>query len=100
MIVMIGNIKACRATACLIPPRLQINRFVLLRRTGGNILLTEDTEAAHGWRAKVADFGMARATDVTSRIKTRTYGTVTHMPPELLRDGAMSKVCSLPWVKL
>lgn len=56
------------------------------------MLLTGDPSAAHGWMAKVTDFGMAREADVASLIKTRTYGTVTHMPPELLRDGCLSTV--------
>lgn len=59
---------------------------------GANVLLTEDPAAAHGWVAKVTDFGLAREADLAARIKTRTYGTVTHMPPELLREGCLSTV--------
>lgn len=43
--------------------------------------------------AKVADFGLSRTMDVRSKIKTRTYGTITHMPPETLISGIISKVC-------
>lgn len=38
---------------------------------------------------KVADFGLARVIAANcSVIKTHTFGTVTHMPPELLAKGA------------
>lgn len=36
-----------------------------------------------GWTAKVADLGLARVLSCDA-ISTGTYGTVTHMPPELL----------------
>ena len=38
--------------------------------------------------AKVADFGLSRSMDTRSKIKTRTYGTITHMPPEV-RGGSV-----------
>lgn len=60
--------------------------------TGGNVLLASDSSSFSGVVAKVADFGLARAMDVKSKIETRTYGTVTHMPPELLEKGIFSKV--------
>lgn len=59
---------------------------------GGNILLASDDydgPGALGFVAKVADFGMSRELLVASRIETTTYGTVTHMPPELLAAGQM-----------
>ena len=62
--------------------------------TGGNVLLATDTSSPNGVVAKVADFGLARAMEVQSKIETRTYGTVTHMPPELLEKGISSKVSS------
>ena len=37
----------------------------------------------------MADFGMSREMLVASRIQTTTYGTVTHMPPELLVSGEL-----------
>lgn len=40
--------------------------------------------------AKVCDFGMSRIMELRSRITTKNYGTITHMPPELLTAGAMS----------
>mmetsp|Transcript_14760 Transcript_14760/g.44574 ORF Transcript_14760/g.44574 Transcript_14760/m.44574 type:complete len:866 (+) Transcript_14760:431-3028(+) len=59
--------------------------------TGGNILLTHDDEQPHGFSCKVADFGLSRGLDVASVLQTKTYGTVTHMPPELLTEGQLSK---------
>ncbi|GFR42473.1 hypothetical protein Agub_g3381 [Astrephomene gubernaculifera] len=44
-----------------------------------------------GFVAKIADFGLARHLDIRTKIQTRTYGTLTHMPAETLRDGVISK---------
>lgn len=48
--------------------------------------------APHGFTAKVADFGLSREMHCKSRVETRTYGTITHMPPELLSSDVVSKV--------
>ncbi len=40
-----------------------------------------------GFRGQVADFGLARVLKDKNHIKTQTFGTVTHMPPELLAKG-------------
>ena len=40
--------------------------------------------------AKIADFGLTRKYDGTAR--TQTYGTVSHMPPELLQNGLLSQL--------
>ena len=58
----------------------------------GNVLLTSCDSAPHGFQAKISDFGLARNLTIQSKIETRTYGTITHMPLELLCDGIMSKV--------
>lgn len=48
---------------------------------------------------QVTDFGFSRvigARKAASELKTTSYGTVTHQPPELLRDGAslsLSSIC-------
>ncbi|KAG2432963.1 hypothetical protein HXX76_008691 [Chlamydomonas incerta] len=58
------------------------------------MLCTSGSTAAVGGRgfvAKIADFGLARHLDIRTKIETRTYGTLTHMPPETLRDGVISK---------
>lgn len=39
---------------------------------------------------QVADFGLSRVCD-EALVETKTYGTVTHMPPELLLEGKLSK---------
>lgn len=57
--------------------------------TGGNILLASSGDAdERGFCAKVADFGLSRTLG-SEPVDTGTYGTVTHMPPELLTTGEM-----------
>ncbi|KAK9790562.1 hypothetical protein WJX73_005557 [Symbiochloris irregularis] len=58
--------------------------------TGGNILLVSSNKDARMFIAKVADFGLSRVLSAEA-ISTGTYGTVTHMPPELLTTGKLSK---------
>ncbi|BDA44489.1 probable mitogen-activated protein kinase kinase kinase 11 at C-terminar half [Coccomyxa sp. Obi] len=59
--------------------------------TGGNVLLCSVTDNRHKFCAKVADFGLARDLGVVSRVETRTYGTLTHMAPEVLSCDIVSK---------
>lgn len=60
--------------------------------TGNNILLSTSDKDERGFTVKVADFGLSRVLAAgVERISTRTYGTVTHMPPELLLSGVLSK---------
>lgn len=54
--------------------------------TGGNILLVSSNKDSRGFIAKVADFGLSRVLSAEA-VSTGTYGTVTHMPPELLTTG-------------
>lgn len=54
--------------------------------TGGNILLASSDADERGFTAKVADFGLSRTLG-SEPVDTGTYGTVTHMPPELLTTG-------------
>ncbi len=54
--------------------------------TGGNILLASSDADERGFCAKVADFGLSRTLG-SEPVDTGTYGTVTHMPPELLTTG-------------
>ena len=58
----------------------------------GNIMLASSSAEAHGFCAKVSDFGLAREMDIQSHIATQTTGTVTYMPPETIADGMVSKV--------
>ena len=40
------------------------------------------------------DFGLARVAEGTGR-RTDTFGTVSHMPPELLADGTLTKAADV-----
>lgn len=62
------------------------------------MLLTSSQANPHGFCAKISDFGLARNLDLVSRVETKTTGTVTHMPPEVLSDGIISKAryCDIP----
>eukprot|EP00208_Stichococcus_sp_RCC1054_P003857 CAMPEP_0206143306 /NCGR_PEP_ID=MMETSP1473-20131121/20046_1 /ASSEMBLY_ACC=CAM_ASM_001109 /TAXON_ID=1461547 /ORGANISM="Stichococcus sp, Strain RCC1054" /LENGTH=721 /DNA_ID=CAMNT_0053538645 /DNA_START=222 /DNA_END=2387 /DNA_ORIENTATION=+ len=62
---------------------------------GGNVLLTTSKSSPHGFTVKVADFGLARSLEFQARVQTATYGTVTHMPPELLTKGKLSKAADV-----
>lgn len=62
---------------------------------GGNILLTSDDSQPHGLSCKVADFGLSRELNFQTRLMTASYGTVTHMPPELLTEGKLSKAADV-----
>eukprot|EP00210_Caulerpa_lentillifera_P007287 g6966.t1 len=56
-----------------------------------NILINGSFSEEKGFIAKVADFGLSRELGMhASHIKTRTTGTVTHMPPELFKEEKMT----------
>jgi serine/threonine protein kinase len=57
--------------------------------TPANILLSDCSFAQHGFTAKVADFGLSRRLE-NNCVHTATFGTVTHMPPELLSHGTLT----------
>ena len=59
----------------------------------GNVLLCSASNE-RGFIAKVADFGLGRD-KLAEPVNTHTYGTVTHMPPELLIQGDLSKACDV-----
>eukprot|EP00877_Chromochloris_zofingiensis_P005332 jgi/Chrzof1/147/Cz01g05040.t1 len=59
--------------------------------SGGNIMLTSSSINPHGFTAKVGDFGLARDVSPQAKLKDNNYGTVTHMPPEVLLDGHISQ---------
>lgn len=64
--------------------------------TSNNILLANSDRDRRGFTAKVADFGLSRVLDLEAEhITTQTFGTVTHMPPELLMEGVMSKAADV-----
>lgn len=51
--------------------------------------------AGRGYAAKVSDFGLSRVLEHKSKVVTKTYGTITHMPPELLEKGIASKAADV-----
>ncbi len=44
---------------------------------------------------RAADFGLSRNMDVQTRVETRTYGTITHMAPEVLRANIVSRAADV-----
>ena len=44
---------------------------------------------------QVLDFGFSRMLEKGQDIKTKSYGTITHTPPELLLDGTLSKAADV-----
>lgn len=55
-----------------------------------NVLLKSDVADPRGFVCKVSDFGLSRFLAEDTHIETFTYGTITHMPPELLRGGILT----------
>ncbi|GMH33087.1 hypothetical protein BSKO_00921 [Bryopsis sp. KO-2023] len=55
-----------------------------------NVLLKSANTDRRGFFCKVSDFGLSRFMGNDDFIQTFTYGTITHMPPELLKDGILS----------
>lgn len=55
-----------------------------------NVLLQSSHVDTKGFTAKVADFGLSRKLGHSTHLSTKSFGTVTHMPPELLLDGHLS----------
>ena len=56
--------------------------------SSNNVLLTS-ADNSRGFLAKVTDFGLSKLG--TSKHITKTWGTVTYMPPEVLLEGIVSK---------
>jgi serine/threonine protein kinase len=44
---------------------------------------------------QLADFGFSRKLNYTEMLQTNSYGSVTHMPPELLGEGLLSKAADV-----
>ncbi|GAX72582.1 hypothetical protein CEUSTIGMA_g38.t1 [Chlamydomonas eustigma] len=55
-----------------------------------NILLSAQNIDQRGFVAKVADFGFSRFMSSQTHLVTKSLGTVTHQPPELLIAGILS----------
>lgn len=54
--------------------------------TPNNILLSQAPADPRGFTVKVSDFGLSRMQAGDTAMSTETYGTVTHMPPELISE--------------
>ncbi|GIL48244.1 hypothetical protein Vafri_4913, partial [Volvox africanus] len=68
-------------------PPIQSSHF----SQAANVLLSSSDMDRRGFVAKVSDFGLSRVLAGNRKeIKTQTFGTVTHMPPELLSKGILS----------
>lgn len=70
---------------------LHENRILHGDLKAANVLLSSSETDRRGFIAKVSDFGLSRVLAGNRKeIKTQTFGTVTHMPPELLSKGILS----------
>jgi mitogen-activated protein kinase kinase kinase 11 len=57
----------------------------------GNVLLQHSIHGSYGQVAKISDFGLSAVLlNGTTHRSTASLGTITHMAPELLRNGRMS----------
>lgn len=52
-------------------------------------------EDGRGFRARVSDFGLARAAQGGAPLTTATFGTCSHMAPELMSDGVLTKAADV-----
>lgn len=70
---------------------LQERRILHGDLKAANVLLASNDLDRRGFIAKISDFGLSRVLKPElNHICTQTFGTVTHMPPELLASGIMS----------
>ncbi|KAG2432561.1 hypothetical protein HXX76_008906 [Chlamydomonas incerta] len=74
---------------------LHANSVVHGDLSGWNVMLASAGAAAaeggRGFVAKVADFGLSRTLELRSKMQTANYGTLSHMPPELVLNGTVSR---------
>ncbi|GIM04024.1 hypothetical protein Vretimale_8658 [Volvox reticuliferus] len=63
--------------------------------SGWNVMLCSAgpaaSEGGRNFVAKVADFGLSRTLEIRSKMQTANYGTLSHMPPELVLNGTVSR---------
>ncbi|KAK9823953.1 hypothetical protein WJX72_006631 [[Myrmecia] bisecta] len=61
-----------------------------------NILLKSTATDPRGFVCKIADFGLSRVLDVdATHISTKTYGTISYMPGELLQAGKLTRAADV-----
>jgi hypothetical protein len=70
--------------------RLMGRHLMCAALTGRNVMLTASDSDPRGYVAKVADFGLARMCHGEEMAPCKTFGTISHLPPELLNDQIMS----------
>lgn len=59
-------------------------------------MLTGRERSRKGFTAKVGDFGLSHVImDINEAIKLDRFGTPTHMPPEVLKDGMLVSKCDV-----
>ena len=59
---------------------------------GANVLLRSCPSEHRSFMAKVSDFGLSKfMSPYKTHHSTRSHGTITHMPPEMLRSGTLTK---------
>lgn len=58
--------------------------------SANNVMLSSRERSRKGYGAKVGDFGLAKTLGELGSVVASKFGTPTHMPPELLRDGILS----------
>lgn len=59
---------------------------------GANVLLRSCPSEHRSFIAKVSDFGLSKfMSPMKTHHSTRSHGTITHMPPEMLRTGTLTK---------
>jgi serine/threonine protein kinase len=64
--------------------------------TGNNVLLDAaepGEEDDRGFRARVGDFGLARV--AAGEVSTASFGTCSHMAPELMTDGLLTRAADV-----
>ncbi|KAK9807836.1 hypothetical protein WJX72_010653 [[Myrmecia] bisecta] len=61
-----------------------------------NVLLATNLGTdARPFAAKISDFGLSRTLQGDIPVQPASFGTVTHMPPELLKDGRLSRAADV-----
>ncbi|GMH33466.1 hypothetical protein BSKO_01300 [Bryopsis sp. KO-2023] len=55
-----------------------------------NVMLVSSDIVAKDFVCKVGDFGLSRLMNMETHISTFSCGSVSHMPPEVLRDGILT----------
>lgn len=60
-----------------------------------NVLLKESSSDERGYCCKVCDFGFSRLAPNMTHIQTFTCGSVSAMPPEMLKDGYLAKAADV-----